>query len=334
MRWRARVGPLAAIFILLSTQLGFASSGAALAAPCQLETWGALDVHLRGRAPMIQGSLNGHAFEGLLDTGAFETTLFRGFAERASLDVHQIRGAAIVGVGGKSAVYRTRANHLELGSSMVAENIDLDITWDSKTNANIDAVIGADLLFSHDLELALSSGKARLFRPVGCGDSFLAYWDKQASMVPMERVSSQDQRQMIIVQVNGTDLRALIDSGASRSLIDAKVAARIGIRDDAAEPADAGKLGGAGPRTVDYTVVAITQVTIGREEIRDTKIAMASIFRAAFEDIPAPTGTRIQKRPYDMVLGQDFLMSHRVLCSITQKRLYFSYIGGKVFAVD
>jgi hypothetical protein len=33
----------------------------------------------------------------------------------------------------------------------------------------------------------------------------------------------------------------------------------------------------------------------------------------------------------DMLLGADFLRSHRVLLAMSQRRLYFSYVGGRVF---
>ena len=32
-----------------------------------------------------------------------------------------------------------------------------------------------------------------------------------------------------------------------------------------------------------------------------------------------------------MILGADFLRAHRVLLAISQRKLYFTYVGGKVF---
>ncbi len=36
----------------------------------------------------------------------------------------------------------------------------------------------------------------------------------------------------------------------------------------------------------------------------------------------------------DMLLGADFLRSHRVLLAMSQRRLYYTYYGGKVFDND
>jgi hypothetical protein len=34
-----------------------------------------------------------------------------------------------------------------------------------------------------------------------------------------------------------------------------------------------------------------------------------------------------------MILGADFLRAHRVLISHSQRKMYFTYLGGPVFAV-
>src|SRR6266403_6222968 len=75
----------------------------------------------------------------------------------------------------------------------------------------------------------LKDGEIRVLMPDGCRDEFLAYWDREASAVPMSRVSHIDHRQIITVQVNDRDVRALIDSGAYRSMIDAASAGRLGV---------------------------------------------------------------------------------------------------------
>ena len=35
-----------------------------------------------------------------------------------------------------------------------------------------------------------------------------------------------------------------------------------------------------------------------------------------------------------MLLGTDFLRSHRVLVSHSQRKIYFTYAGGPVFSID
>ena len=46
------------------------------------------------------------------------------------------------------------------------------------------------------------------------------------------------------------------------------------------------------------------------------------------------TGSRIRYRagtPAGMLLGVDFLKAHRVLVAHSQRKIYFTYVGGPVF---
>jgi len=190
-------------------------------------------------------------------------------------------------------------------------------------------------LFSkYDLELAMSDGQIRFFDPVDCDDAFLAYWDKSASVVAMTRVSVRDPRRLIALQVNGKSAHALIDSGADRSVVDANFARLIGLLDDSVDQSKKGTLVGAGPHALDFAVVPVKKIVIGNEVIRDTEIAVAEILRATVEDQSFSPSQRRQTRAFDMVLGEDFLTAHRVLFAVSQERFYFSYLGGRVFAVD
>jgi tetratricopeptide (TPR) repeat protein len=57
---------------------------------------------------------------------------------------------------------------------------------------------------------------------------------------------------------------------------------------------------------------------IGDEEIKNTRLRVA--------DIELPDA--------DMLLGTDFFLSHRILVSRSQDKLYFTYNGGPVFRLD
>ena len=59
----------------------------------------------------------------------------------------------------------------------------------------------------------------------------------------------------------------------------------------------------------------MAELAIGDEEIRSSRIR--------FDDMAKPAA--------DLVLGRDFLLSHRVLVSNSQHRIYLSYEGGPVF---
>lgn len=71
---------------------------------------------------------------------------------------------------------------------------------------------------------------------------------------------------------------------------------------------------------------------MGDETISDTVIRFADLFKDA--TYTPRSGSMIQQRVEflpDMLLGADFLRSHRVLVSHSQRKMYFSYEGGPVF---
>jgi predicted aspartyl protease len=331
MRASSRRLRLVALVVALGAPLWLARVDTASAAACKMETLQTLPVEVVRGAPLVEGAIDGHALVAMLDTGSFETTLMSSFTDQAALKVHRIERASVIGIGGRSDVYATHVATLEFGP-FTAKDVDLDVVATSRVGG-LGAVIGVDVLFAHDLEIALKDGEVRVFRPVDCGDAFLAYWDKEASMVPMRRVSPEDPRQIITVRINGVDLRALIDSGAFRSLIDVRAARRLDLPAGDG-PAEGQKSGGVGAGLLEFQVAPVSEVAIGREVIHDTRIAVGDIFGNALASLALSGMERTRMRNFDMILGQDFLLAHRVLFSMKQERLYFSYIGGRVFVVD
>ena len=69
---------------------------------------------------------------------------------------------------------------------------------------------------------------------------------------------------------------------------------------------------------------------IGDEMIRNPYLRFADIFRYSKFATTAGHLPRAVAHP-DMLLGADFLRSHRVLVAHSQRRIYFTYAGGTVF---
>ena len=321
-----------AVGLVLGAAL-LAVCGAAAAASCQLGIIGTQHVELKGSSAWIEGSVNAQPIRVLLDTGSSLTSLSRQFAQRASLDLHPAQGW-VYGVGGRSNVYSAHIKSLAFGP-LLAEDVYVAVIADTGETPTWDGILGADILFGHDLEMALKDGEIRVLMPDGCRDEFLAYWDREASAVPMSRVSHIDHRQIITVQVNDRDVRALIDSGAYRSMIDAASAGRLGVTRETSKIPSESRISGVGPGKVDTWVAPFRKVVIGRESISDTQLLVGDLRSGSRQDADVETRIRRQNdMGYDMVLGADFLKAHRVLFSVKQELFYFSYVGGRIFAID
>lgn len=88
---------------------------------------------------------------------------------------------------------------------------------------------------------------------------------------------------------------------------------------------------GLGKKTVDSWIGPIRALTIGDEMIQDTTLHFADLYKDATF---TPGGSRIARKVDElqpMLIGADFLRSHRVLVAHSQRRMYFTYVGGPVF---
>ncbi|HEX2560586.1 tetratricopeptide repeat protein, partial [Phenylobacterium sp.] len=116
----------------------------------------------------------------------------------------------------------------------------------------------------------------------------------------------------------GRPIRAMFDTGAFRSVLRRSTAERLGFKPDGPGVEHAGLSAGIGPRVLENWIAPFAEFRIGDETIKNTRLRVAPI---------ALNGA-------DMLLGADFFLSHRVLVSSSQDRIYFTYNGGPVFRLE
>src|SRR5260370_11085201 len=137
---------------------------------------------------------------------------------------------------------------------------------------------------------------------------------------------------MLTVQINGEPVKALLDSGAALSLLDKADAARLGVTPETPGVTATGSGFGMGKKGFDSWVGPFRSFTIGNETIRDTQIRFSDM-----SPTYSVTGSNLQARVrvwHSMLLGADFLRSHRVLVAHSQRKIYFTYAGGPVFQLN
>jgi len=306
------------------------------AAPCRFIKFATLPVDTQRGSPYIDGSVNGHPIKVLVDSGATGTSLTRSIAERAELPLSH-SGMVHVGASGDSADYNARVKELTFGP-VRWERLTLSVIWNLASDMPFEALLGADFLFQNDIELVLAEKQIRFFRPEGCGNAHLAYWDADAAVVPLLPDAADDRRAVIEVLVNGRPLKALIDTGAEVSMIDQTAAAKVGVVRPASAPAsDAANAGehavGIGTHAMPMWVGTFSRVEIGSEFIENAKLRVMDMRGATLAD------TRTQRRADSLVddapivLGADFLTAHRVLIAVSQRRVYLTHLGGRIFSV-
>ncbi|MGH8853371.1 MAG: retroviral-like aspartic protease family protein [Telluria sp.] len=270
-------------------------------------------VHYTGPGLQVtmEGSLNGTPATLLVDTGAGDTALTRTGTEARGMSL-MMTGRSAMGVGGYSRVYRTRFKEFRAGPAAASRG-ELRVLHDFGTPPAFDGIVGAPFLLQSDLEISLAEKEVRFFRPKNCSERFLAYWDPNATVIPFERNFSRSPNPQFTVLLNGKKLNAIIDSGASSTVVTLGAAKRAGLKLDAPGVERLGDAVGVGEARVARWATVFDTLQLGAETIRNAEVGVIDT----------------DLNGIDLLLGNDFLRSHRVLFAMSQEKLYISYVGGE-----
>jgi hypothetical protein len=311
--------PFLARVIVLSTCILLVLPSPATAAEqrpkCRYTLLGQLPIQYHGNSLSLalEGQINQTPAVMLLDTGATDTFLTRFGTEKRKLRL----GAglnAVTGVGGTSRLYLVKIRQFQVGPIQSEDNGSLFAIDKMGSRPDFDAIVGSDFLLGADVELSLAEKRLKFFSPENCDKSFLGYWDAAAIEVPL-LFESGHRRPHVEVEINGVKIRALIDTGATISVITKAAAKRAGVTPESPGVKRAGRLVGIGQKSVDRYRATFKSFSVGEEMILNPVLQIVDDDRDKIE----------------LVLGADFLRSHRVLFAVSQMKVYLSYIGGKPF---
>ena len=302
-------------------------AAAATSSQCTLAKIAEIPVRVVRNKLVVDGAINGKSVGIMLDTGAQVSLITRPAADRLGLIRRKVLGARMFGVGGESDIDSALVDELKVGDA-TAKSRQMIVSGEHEIGDDVAVILGEDFFRVVDLEFDLAHKTVRLFQAKNCDGTSLAYWAPSgASEAAIERVSETNPSIVLPVEINGQPMRALFDSGAGASVLNRSDAARAGV---AADGGRSGTTGGLGPSPVDWTVATVKSFTIGDETIRDTSIDVADLQKGAHYKGPGSMVPQNVDRP-PMLLGADFLRSHRVLVAHSQGKLYFTYLGGPVF---
>jgi clan AA aspartic protease (TIGR02281 family) len=264
-----------------------------------------------GLAPTIPGTVNGKPARMLADTGADILAMTRGFADKLGAKLEATDGR-LVGVGGITSVYRAQIEEMTVGPTRAGRTA-MPVIGATGVEPSFDVIVGAPFLMQADLEIALGNRELTFYRPQDCKDSFLG--DRtggDVSVIPYSWRWGRGPNPYFTIEVNGQEIVAMIDTGASSTLIELRAAKRLGLKLDAPGVVKLDDITGIGAHTAPHWSARFDTLAIGDEIIKNVRIGV----------METPT-----KHDFDMLLGRDFLRQHRVLFARSQKKLYISYTG-------
>ncbi|THD62878.1 aspartyl protease family protein [Phenylobacterium sp.] len=311
---------MVAKYLAAAVLAGGMALGGAAQADCKFQKMAEVTIIMQGQRPTTVAQVNGKDARFLVDTGAF----FGGVTEEAGTALgmkHSLApfGMVIEGVGGERREARAMRADLFTFAGVGFRNTDFLLL--ERADAGMAGMIGENLMGPFDVEYDFANGVMRYFKAEGCGpDANLAYWSQgmALSRAPMLDPPRIVNKVITNAKVDGHSIRVTWDSGSFQSVMSRNAAGRAGIQVTSAGVVNGGVSHGVFGRGIENFIAPFDSFKIGDEEIKNTKLRVADI------DLPNA----------DMLLGADFFLSHRILISNSQKKVYFTYNGGSVFRLD
>ncbi len=286
----------------------------AVSAQCDLRKVAELPVVMHGARrlrPVVAATIDGVDANLIFDSGGALDMLFQASTPRLRLHPQAPPpGFQMRSFGQTVQAQVTRAGNMAFGGIEVAP-ADFVVT-DGFVGEGIDGLLGQAAMANYDVEFDLADGVIRLFAPVGCESSNLAYWagPQRVSVVELEPFR-EAARPFGQVKVNGVLLRALFDSGTPDTDLTAVSAGRAGVSPGGPGVRDAGTTGGVGPGGLKNWQGPFSSLVIGDETIPDLILN--------FTEKPNASA--------DLIIGADYFVTHRILISKSQSKLYSTPVG-------
>ncbi len=291
-----------------------------------MQELGELPVVMVDGRPALDAVVNGKPARMLIDTGSAETMLFRGAAAEMGLSLAPA-AVTFYGVGGSDEAMVAHLKSFEV-AGLTARDMSIYVVG-QQYGDRVQGLIGGRFLTQADVEFDFPEHKLRFFKPKGCSGDQVVYWGTAYSMAPLEGAASDGL--FVDVLVNGLRVQAQMDSGSSVSILTPPVASRLGVTPQSDGVTDEGGVTGLGSGEVASLSAIFSSFSFGDETIHNARLRVADMF-AANKEVPLNSHIAADIVPVPrMLIGADFFRSHRIYVARDQRRVYVSYVGGRVF---
>lgn len=259
-------------------------------------------------------TVNGINAAFVLDTGAERTLVTPDAVRRLGLASDQWVGTTMSGVGGIVEHPNADPRSLSLGGvplyrRTVSHDNSLTVGAMPGLAPNgmvLDGLLGRDFLSLFDLQLDIPAHRLTLFDVRGCSGRFLP-WHGDYVALPAHMPMSQ--AMVVPIAVDGHPLRALLDTGATSSLIVAPGIFRLGLTPASLAHDPGAAVHGIGPQTPVMLQHQFASLRIGSEVDKNPLVWVSPV-----HVVPI----------VDALLGEDWIAAQRrVWISFTTAQLFF-----------
>jgi predicted aspartyl protease len=286
-------------------------------AKCQLQAL-EIPVKMVGHRAIATVSINGTPVPLIVDSGAFYSFLTEAAAQQLNLTTHSLPSdTRIEGLTGSIETRITKVKHLGLSGGDLK---DIEFLVGGNDEGGAMGLLGRNILALFDgEEFDLAHGMLRILRTNGeCGKTDMAYWAGETPVSTVDLLVNAREwgppiRSKLLL--NGHPVHALFDTGAT-TVVSLDAAHSAGVKD--ADMTRTAHMIGAGSGKADAWTAPFDRVELGGEAMLHNHLEVGDF----------------QLRGTDMLVGIDFFLSHHIYVSNDQQRMYFTYNGGPVFALN
>jgi hypothetical protein len=248
----------------------------------------------------------------ILDTGAERTLMGEDVVRQLGIARDSWVASTVLGIGGYEERPNALPRSLRLGTVTLRRHT---LIGDSSVTVGplpitdiaghpIAGLLGRDFLSSFDLDMDLPSRRLTLYEVADCGSAFLPWTMPYAAIPATTPIGAA---LVVPVAVDGHPLRALLDTGASASLVAAPGMARLGLTPTLLARDPGGNGSGIGPAPVFMHRHRFTMLSVGPDTTRNPEIWVSPV-----HVVPI----------VDMLLGADWLRTRHIWLSFATKQVF------------
>jgi predicted aspartyl protease len=311
---------------LLSIWLGTAKAEA----PCTLKQVAALQTDISHGLVLTTIQIDGRDARVLVDTGSPFNMISPRLAAELKLPERAIREGAALDISGKAIRHMVNVHKVGLGG-MTAEDIPFLVLGENSDRPSpIDGIFGANFLESYDVELDLAHGKINLFLPNDC-PAEPVYWTRDYAVSKFQTDASL--HAVLHVTLDGQELRAVFDTGATHSVLSAQTARRLfNLDPDANGDKPDGELHGGTGAPLPFYRHRFADFEIGGVAFHNTEFAIVSDKLSRIIREHQPLGPHAQSdanMETQVAIGLHHLARLRAYIAFHEQRLYISAADAK-----
>lgn len=268
---------------------------------CRIVRVAEVPLRLAGNMPLVEVRINERPALLLLDTGAEGMVVVEDSFARLGLEHDYTRTMYATGLGAQTGNWPSRPVPVALGPVTLKPTSLLvsPIAWPLRGRNRIDGLLGSQVLSAYDVDIDMAAGRFTLYEPRRCPDGPPPF---AGPSMTLRATGNRAYKLTVPITVDGTELPAEVDTGASRTLVDA---GRLGLREADLATDRSSHTATADPVGMLVHTHRFARLQVGTETVDKPYLMVGSV----------------QRPGYDALLGTDYWRNRRVWISYAGRTL-------------